>query len=100
MNRLRYPEPNRDYLQAIEAIKYDIEQIEKGLRLNTDDPDPDGFKAVVTYGKHLYELLRIAAIFRDRELYNRCEQCGRDRHGYGGMTGKLCRYCDPKAYTE
>ena len=65
--RHRPPEPDRAYLQTIEVIEYDIECIQKGLMLGTDDPDPNGFRAVVRIAEHLFQVIRLAAIAQERK---------------------------------
>lgn len=66
MTRMSYPEPDRWYLPILENIEYSIKNIEKGLRLNSNDPTPN-FIAVVKQAEHLYKLIRVAAIQQERK---------------------------------
>jgi len=80
MSRLRPPEPNRQYLQAMETVDYLMKEINRALRLGPDDPDPGGFAAAVRPAEMLVKLLRVSAIAREKE--------GRDPPFYGLRQGR------------
>lgn len=61
MNRLRPPEPDRWYLDAIELVKHHVDTIERALRLRTEDPDPSAFAACIPSAEALLKTLSTAA---------------------------------------
>jgi hypothetical protein len=50
----------------METIDYHMKAIRQGLMLDTDDPNPAGFQAVLRHSEALHKLIQLSAINQER----------------------------------
>lgn len=85
---------------ALQSLEEQYEALEKAARWVYEKADerarnPVGTRNGVIGADAVADCLR--PVLNPASEPKTCPECGRDLHGYHGP---LCRYCDPKAYTE